>query len=305
MKALSVLALVLPLFAQQTRDFDNVEIRVLPVQGNVYMLLGAGGNSTLQVGNDGVLVVDTQYAELAPKIMTEIRKLSPKPIIWMVNTHVHPDHTGGNEALSKLVGLGPGQAPRIIAHENVLNRMTQSGSNQPEIPVAMWPNDEYATSQKDIFFNGEAVMIYHMPAAHTDGDSIVFFRKSDAISTGDIFTPGRWPVIDLSRGGSVQGTLDALNYILKLTVPARYQDGGTLVVPGHGRLCDESDLVEYRDMLTIVRDRVQDLINRKMTLEQVKAARPARDYETEYSSDFQTLDQFVETVYRSLTEKKK
>jgi glyoxylase-like metal-dependent hydrolase (beta-lactamase superfamily II) len=305
MKILSVLAFAASLFAQQTRNFDNVEIRVLPVQGNIYMLLGAGGNITLQVGNDGVLVVDTQYAELAPKIMAEIRKLSLQPIIWMVNTHVHPDHTGGNEALSKLGGPGQGQAPRIIAHENVFNRMTQTGSNQPEIPVAMWPNDEYATSQKDIFFNGEAVMIYHMPAAHTDGDSIVFFRKSDVISAGDIFTPGRWPVIDLARSGSLQGTLDALNYILKLTVPARYQDGGTLVVPGHGRLCDESDVVEYRDMLTIVRDRVQDLINKRMTLQQVMAARPARDYETEYSSDFQTADQFIESVYKSLTGKNK
>jgi len=219
----------------------------------------------------------------------------------MVNTHVHGDHTGGNEALSKLGGPGPGQAPRIIAHENVLNRMT---SSQPPIPEAMWPNDEYATPQKDIFFNGEAVVIYHMPKAHTDGDSIVFFRRSDVISTGDLFTPGRWPGIDLDRGGSVQGTLDALNYILRLTVPAKYQDGGTLVIPGHGRLCDESDVVEYRDMLTIVRDRVQDLIKKGRTLEQVKAARPARDYETEYASDFESVDQFVETVYRSLSEKK-
>jgi len=303
--AVLLLGCALAASAQQARpaqpNFDNVQIRVLPVQEKVYMFIGAGGNTTVQVGKDGVLVVDTQYAQLAPKIMAEIRKLSDKPIILMVNTHVHADHTGGNEALSKLGGPAPGQAPRIIAHENVLNRMT---SNQPPLPEAMWPNDEYATAQKDIFFNGEAVVIYHMPKAHTDGDSIVFFRRSDVISTGDIFTPGRWPGIDLARGGSVQGTLDALNYILRLTVPAKYQDGGTLVIPGHGRLCDESDVVEYRDMLTIVRDRVQNLIRKGMTLEQVKSARLARDYETEYSSDFESVDQFVETVYKSLSEKK-
>lgn len=301
-----LLGCALAAFAQQNRqpNFDTVQIRVLPVQEKVYMFAGAGGNMTVQVGKDGVLVVDTQYAQLAPKIMAEIRRLSDKPIIWIVNTHVHGDHTGGNEALSKLGGPGPGQAPRIIAHENVLNRMTQPRPNQPPISEGMLPNDEYATPQKDIFFNGEAVVIYHMPNAHTDGDSIVFFRRSDVVSTGDIFTPGRWPVIDLARGGSVQGTLDALNYILRLTVPAKYQDGGTLVIPGHGRLCDESDVVEYRDMLTIVRDRVQDLIKKKMTLDQVKAARPARDYETEYASDFWTVDQFIESVYKSLSEKK-
>ncbi|PWU04872.1 MAG: hypothetical protein C5B51_15915 [Terriglobia bacterium] len=307
MKTLPALLLAASLYAQSGQNVAGTEVHVLPVQGNVFMLLGAGGNTTLQAGKDGALVVDTQFAELAPKIVAEIRKLTERPIIWMVNTHVHPDHTGGNEALSKPYGPGPGQTPRIIAHENVLNRMTQTGPNQPEIPAGMWPNDEYGTAQKDIFFNGEAVVIYHMPRAHTDGDSIVFFRKSDVVSTGDIFTPGTWPVIDLARGGSVQGTIDALNAILKLTVPARYQDGGTLVIPGHGRLCDESDVVEYRDMLTIVRDRVQDLIRKGMTLEQVKEARPARDYETEYTGvpGRWTRDQFIEAVFKSLSEARK
>jgi glyoxylase-like metal-dependent hydrolase (beta-lactamase superfamily II) len=306
-KVWPALWLAASLYAQQNQNFDNVEIHVLPVQGSVYMLLGAGGNTTVQAGKNGALVVDTQYAPLASKIVAAIRKLTDKPILWIVNTHVHPDHTGGNEALAKLGGPGPGQAPRIIAHENVLNRMTQPVPNQPPTPEAMLPNDEYATPQKDIYFNGEAVVIYHMPAAHTDGDSIVFFRKSDVISTGDIFTPGRWPVIDLARGGSVQGTLDALNYILRLTVPEKYQDGGTLVIPGHGRLCDESDVVEYRDMLTIIRDRVQDLIKKGMTVDQVKAARTTRDYETEYASvpGLWSTDQFVEAVYKSLSGGKK
>ena len=300
LRALALIAVVTTLAPAQPRNFDNTQEHLLPVQGNTYMLAGAGGNTTLQVGKDGVLVVDTQYAEVAPKILSEIRKLSDKPIVWMVNTHIDEDHSGGNAALAKL-GRGPGPRPRIIAHENVLNRMTQRVPNQPPVPDEALPNDEYGTPQKDLFFNGEAVVIYHMPRAHTDGDSIVFFRRSDVLSVGDIFTPDRWPVIDLARGGSVQGTLDALNYILTLTVPERYQDGGTLVVPGHGRISNEADVVEYRNMLTIVRDRVQDLLNKGMTLEQVKAARPARDYETEYSErGLWTKDRFVEAVYRSL-----
>lgn len=300
LRALALSAVVTTLAPAQPRNFDNTQEHLLPVQGNTYMLAGAGGNTTLQVGKDGVLVVDTQYAEMAPKILSEIRKLSDKPIVWMVNTHVDQDHSGGNAALAKL-GRGPGPGPRIIAHENVLNRMTQRVPNQSPVPDEALPNDEYGTPQKDLFFNGEAVVIYHMPRAHTDGDSIVFFRRSDVLSVGDIFTPDRWPAIDLARGGSVQGTLDALNYILTLTVPERYQDGGTLVVPGHGRISNEADVVEYRNMLTIVRDRVQDLIAKGMTLEQVKAARPARDYETEYSErGLWTKDMFVEAVYRSL-----
>jgi cyclase len=300
LRALALSAAVTTLAPAQPRNFDNTQEHLLPVQGNTYMLAGAGGNTTLQVGKDGVLVVDTQYAEMAPKILSEIRKLSDKPIVWMVNTHIDQDHSGGNAALAKL-GRGPGPGPRIIAHENVLNRMTQRVPNQPPVPDEALPNDEYGTPQKDLFFNGEAVVIYHMPRAHTDGDSIVFFRRSDVVSVGDIFTPDQWPAIDLARGGSVEGTLDALNYILTLTVPERYQDGGTLVVPGHGRISNEADVVEYRNMLTIVRDRVQDLLKKGMTLEQVKAARPARDYETEYSErGLWTKDMFVEAVYRSL-----
>ena len=300
LRALALSAVVTTLARGQPPNFDNTQEHLLPVQGNTYMLAGAGGNTTLQVGKDGVLVVDTQYAEMAPKILSEIRKLSDKPIVWMVNTHIDQDHSGGNAALAKL-GRGPGPRPRIIAHENVLNRMTLRVPNQPPVPDEALPNDEYGTPQKDLFFNGEAVVIYHMPRAHTDGDSIVFFRRSDVVSVGDIFTPDQWPAIDLARGGSVEGTLDALNYILTLTVPERYQDGGTLVVPGHGRISNEADVVEYRNMLTIVRDRVQDLLNKGMTLEQVKAARPARDYETEYSErGLWTKDMFVEAVYRSL-----
>jgi glyoxylase-like metal-dependent hydrolase (beta-lactamase superfamily II) len=279
---------------------DEVEIRVLPVQRNVYMLLGAGGNTAVQVGNDGVLVVDTQLAPFVPKMLAAIRKLSDKPIRIIINTHVHGDHTGGNEALAKTSQL----PVRIMAHENVLKRMT--APNLPSVSEASLPLSEYFTPTRDFFFNGEAIVLHHVPAAHTDGDSLVFFRGSDVVSTGDLFTPGSYPVIDLQNGGSVQGLIAGLNRILELTVPAKFQEGGTYVIPGHGRLCDEAEVVEYRDMVTIIRDRIQDLIKKGMTLERVKAARPTRDYDTEYgtTSGFWTTDMFVEAVYRSLGGKK-
>ena len=285
---------------------DNVKLTMAPVQGSVYVLMGDGGNITVQVGKDGVMLVDTGFAPLAPKAMAEIRKLSDGPIRWIVNTHVHADHTDGNAAMAKLgmtgESIGP---PRIVAQSNVLNRMTSPQAGQPKIPEAEWPNDEYFLPTKDFFFNGEAVVVYHVPAAHTDGDSLVFFRRSDVLSTGDVFTPGSYPIIDLSRGGSVKGEIAALNQIIDITVPAKYQEGGTLVIPGHGRLCDEADVVEYRNMLTVIRDRFQDMIKKGMTLEQVKAAKPTLDYDAQYGSatGFWTTDMFIEAVYKSLSEK--
>ena len=294
-----VLAFLLAVCAPALRGQD---FRTLPVQGNVYMLVGARGNTTVQVGDEGVLVVDTQFEQDAPKLLEAIRKISDKPVVWIINTHFHPENTGGNEALPRLANSGTGTRPRVIAHENVLNRMT--ASTQPRFPEVTWPNDEFHTAQKDMAFNAEAIVIEHMPAAHTDGDSIVHFRRSDVLSVGDLFTPGRYPTIDLQNGGSVQGLIDGLNRILKITVPLKYQEGGTYVIPGHGRLCDEADVVEYRDMLTIIRDRVQDLIRKGMTLEQVKAAKPTRDYDTEYGIDARANEAFLETVYKSLSQKK-
>jgi cyclase len=189
----------------------------------------------------------------------------------------------------------------VVAHENVLNRLVAPAVAQARVSDAASINDTYFRSPKDFLFNGEAVMVYHMPAAHTDGDSIVLFRKSDVLSVGDIFTPDRYPVIDLANGGSVQGLLDALNKILEMAVAGKYQEGGTFVIPGHGRLCDEADVVEFRDMVTIIRDRVQDMIKRGMTLEQVKAGKPSRDYDTQYSG---SPDVFVESIYKSLTARK-
>jgi glyoxylase-like metal-dependent hydrolase (beta-lactamase superfamily II) len=169
-------------------------------------------------------------------------------------------------------------------------------AGQPATPFGALPTDTYVGSEKDMFFNGEGIELLHQPAAHTDGDTIVFFRRSDVVSAGDIFTPERYPIIDVDRGGNVQGVIDGLNLIIDLTIPAEKQEGGTMVVPGHGRICDEADVVEYRDMLTIVRDRFEDMVKKGMTLDQVKAAKPTEDYDPLYGNN----TRFVEAVYRSL-----
>jgi len=295
------------------------ELHVLHVQGNVYMLVGAVGNITVQVGSDGVLMVDTGTAQMADQVLAEVKQLAKpitnKPIRYIVNTHLHPDHTGGN-AKARAAGstITGGNVSRdiqdstegaaIFANENVVRRMSSSSGNQ-RVPTESWPTETYG-DEKDLFFNREAVQLFHPKAAHTDGDSIVFFRRSDVVSTGDIFSTTSYPIIDLQNGGSVNGIIDALNFILDLTVPADKQEGGTMVIPGHGRLCDEADVVEYRDMVTIIRDRVQDMVNKGMSLEQVKAAKPTRDYDPLYGSNtgFWTTDMFVEAVYKSLSIKK-
>lgn len=282
------------------------DIHVLPVQGNIYMFSGDGGNTTVQVGEDGVLLVDTPYGDAAAKIMSEIRKLNRGPVRFIINTSM--DHVRGNAELSKMISQDPTRPLAIIAHENVLNRLTMpvTGSVTPP-PQFGLPTDEYFTKFKDLHFNREAVIIYHESNAHTDGDSVVLFRGSDVVSTGDIFTPEEYPAIDLEHGGSIDGEIAALNHVLELTVPAHTQEGGTYVVPGHGHLCDEADVVEYRDMIVIVRDRIQDLIKKGRNLSQVNEAQPTLDYDGRFKKDDglpdtsnTTRDAFVLAVYRGL-----
>jgi glyoxylase-like metal-dependent hydrolase (beta-lactamase superfamily II) len=286
---------------------QTAKVGVWPVQRNIYAAFGPGGNSTFSVGDEGVLVVDTMTADAAPDLIAAIRTVSPKPVRWIVNTHSHPDHTGGNAAVAKsgvYIATGNtrgGGGASILAFENALMRLNGSASSGDAVPEAGWPTDSFFVRRKDMFFNGEPVLMIHLPGAHTDGDVIVFFRRSDVIAAGDVFTPDRYPVIDAAEGGSINGIIAALNYLIELAVPEFNEEGGTMIVPGHGHICDESDVGDYRDMVTIVRDRVQDLVNKKMTLAQVKAARPTFDYDGVYASASYTGDMFVEAIYRSLT----
>ena len=290
------------------------KVTVLPVQGGVYMLVGAGANVAVQAGAQGVLLVDSGAASMTRALLNEVAKLSDKPLRYIVLTSIDPDHTGGDLTIANLNGPAtdlpvqntPGssltQSVQILAHDNVFSRMT--ARNGPDTaPAAAWPTESFINDEKELYFNGEAVRIYHTPPGHTDGDNIVYFRKSDVIAAGDIFTPDTYPVIDAKRGGSLQGVLDGLNLILDIAVPAHHEEGGTMVIPGHGRLCDEADVVEYRDMVTIVRDRVQAMVKKGMTLEQAKAARPTMDYDPLYGADSGswTTQMFVEAVYRSVS----
>jgi cyclase len=302
----------LAVFAQQ-QNFDAVEVNVQKAQGNVYMLVGAGGNVTVQVGAEGVVLVDTQFAPMSNKLLAAVRSLTQGPLRYIINTHSHGDHVGGNENLKKAGATIAGgnvtfdigdaaQGAQIISHINAYKRMSTKVNGQYATPAAGWPTSTFIGDDKKLYFNGEGIQIVHQPSAHTDGDSLVFFRKSDVISAGDLFVTNSYPFIDLTAGGNVQGIVAGLNKIVDLCIPVYGQEGGTMVIPGHGRLSDVGDVINYREMVTIVRDRVQDMVKKNLTLDQVKAAKPTRDYDPLYNTPgaFVTGDAFVEAVYRSL-----
>jgi glyoxylase-like metal-dependent hydrolase (beta-lactamase superfamily II) len=278
--------------AAQTGSIESVH-----VQGNVWMLVGAASNIAVQIGNDGILVVDTGGRETADEVLAAIRALSDKPIRWIVNTQSHPDHTGGNETISQAGVTVNGNPAAIVAHENVLARMSAE-----DRPTTEWPLNTFFESGRDFYFNGEAVFLYHMPSAHTAGDIMVYFRGSDVLVTGDIFVTTHFPVVDLEYGGGIDGFVDGLNFALDVTVPAFQQEGGTYVIPGHGRISDEADVLSYRDMTYFIRERVQHFIDGGMSLADVQKERPALDYDSRYSDEEMpwTSEMFVEAVYRSL-----
>jgi glyoxylase-like metal-dependent hydrolase (beta-lactamase superfamily II) len=261
------------------------------------MLVGAGANIAVQIGDEGVLVVDTGAAASREKVLAAIRKLSTKPIRWIINTSADMDHSGGNETISQAGETVNGNPAAIIAHEGVLARMTETSR-----PVTERPLNTYFEESRDFAFNNEAVFLYHYPKGHTGGDSFVYFRTSDVLVSGDTFLTTTFPVIDIQSGGGVDGFLASLNKLLAIAVPNYLQEGGTYVIPGHGRICDEADLVEYRDMIYIIRDRIQDMVKNGMTLDQVKAARPTLDYDGRYGVESGV--KFVEAVYKILSEKK-
>ena len=304
---LGVLGSTQVIYPQEAKS-RNSAIELLPVQGNISMLAGAGGNITVQVGKEGILLVDSGVATMSDKVLEAIRTLSKAQVTYIINTGDRTDHVGGNENFAKIGRpLAIARAARasvfIVAFSTILERMSDPKALAP-IPERGWPNDTYSVPQKNLSFNGEAIQIFHQPAT-TDGNSIVFFRRSDVVSTGDIFDPTEYPIIDVKNGGSLQGVLEGLNRLRQMAIPADHMEGGTMIIPGHGRLCDVADLDIYQQMVTIVRDRLQDMVNRGMTLDQVKAARPTRDYDPIYGSTTGnwTTDMFIEAAYRSLSRK--
>src|SRR5215467_6081707 len=265
--ALASAGLIATLSAQAPASTSSGGVHTLHVQGSVYMLVGAGGNMAVQINDDGVLLVDSGTTQATNQVVAAIRALTDKPIRYIINTSADPDHVGGNDAIGKLgstiaggnVGAGAGVGAGIIAHENVLNRMSAATGKTSPFPTTAWPTDPFVSKQKELFFNGESIETIYKPG-HTDGDSIVYFRRSDVVCAGELFNTLTFPVIDLSRGGSIKGVLAGLNDMLDIAIPKAMQEGGTYIIPGRGRLTDEADLLEYRDMVTIVRDRVADAI---------------------------------------------
>jgi cyclase len=257
------------------------------------------------------LLVDTGRKEMSERVLAEIRKISQKRIEYIINTHVDPEHVGGNETFAKprmdflwTPGTLTGPGVKVLAHENLLTRMIATGSNASvQYPSIDWPTYTYFTNQRKIFFNDEPVVLIHEPAARTDGDSVVFFRRSDVISAGDIFLTTTYPVIDPAKGGSLAGIIGGLNHILDLMVPRYNQEGGTYVIPGHGRVGDQHDVLEYRDMLAIVRDRITSGVKKGMTLAQIKATKPTLDYDARWGAaeGSWTTDMFIAAAYNEIS----
>ena len=309
--------------AQQAAATD---VEVVQLRPNFYVIGGAGGNVVVQTGPVGVILVDSGSTRMADKVLAAIRELTPLPIRYIINTSMDADHVGGNEKLSKaglsilpgavVAGAGLGDdlvsnfgAASVLAHENVLTRMSASTGQPSSIPLALWPTKTFAYRMYSMYLNGEGIQVLHQPAAHTDGDTVVFFRRGDVIATGDIIDTTRFPFVDIKRGGTVQGELDALNRLMDLSIhnlPIQWYADRTFLVPGHGHTYDKLDLLEYRDAITVVRDRVQDLINQGRTLAQVKAANPTLGYRSQYGTDSGpwTTDMFVEVIYNELSAQK-
>jgi cyclase len=295
-------------------SYETGEVELLPVGGNVYLVAGSGPNIAVQVDPEGMLLVDTSVAAASDKVLAALKTISKEPIRHILNTTMLEDHTAGNESLSIAgrnfnagVGGQNGREPSrldgapVIAHERALHRMSGLLGEPARMPYGVWPHDTFYTDRKQLYFGGEVVEMIEAPNAITDGDLFVWFRRSDVIAAGDLLSTTGFPRFDQKRGGSVQGVLNGLNHILDIAVPEFNNQGGTLIIPGHGRICNESDVAEYRDMITIVRDRVQSMIDKKMTLAQVKAAGPANDYDPLYSTPAYTADMFVEAIYNDLT----
>jgi cyclase len=297
------------------------DLEVLQLRPNFYMIAGAGGNIGFQVGVDGVVVVDAGAAASADAVVAAIKKVTTQPIRYVINTSADADHVGGNATVAKAgqtlftgnggAGLATnflGGGASILSAEQVLTRMSGPSGKPSPFPIDAWPTETFNQARKYMYLNGEGIEVFREPAAHTDGDAIVFFRRSDVVMAGDVFDTRAFPVIDIAKGGGINGEIAALQKLVDTAIPSVpivSREEGTLVIPGHGRICDQLDVVDYRDMVTIIRDRVRDLMKQGLTLEQIKAASPARGYIHRYGSDTGswTTNDFVEAIYRSMNEK--
>ena len=292
---------------------DKTPVNAFQIRDNMWMLVGDGGNVTMQVGDDGILLVDTGLVNRTDALLEAIRKISNKPIKYIINTHYHPDHVGGNEKI-RAAGItvtggnvagdigDAGVGAAIIAHENTSNHMSAPTGQASAMPTGAWPTSTFFDAEKKLWFNGEAIQIFHAPSSHTDGDVFVHFRRNDVIVTGDMFTTVMYPFIDVAAGGTINGWLKSLTRMVDTVVPVYGQDGGSTIIPGHGRVCDVGDLLNYREMATVIRDRVLNLKKKGQTLAQVKAAKPSLGWDPRYApqGSFVTGDAFVEAVFNTV-----
>jgi glyoxylase-like metal-dependent hydrolase (beta-lactamase superfamily II) len=299
------------LLAQQQSASTTAALETIQIRPNVFVIFGAGSNVAVHVGEDGVILVDSGATAMADNLLAAVRAITKQPIRMIINTSADADHVGGNDKVGSAgIAINPDsfsdeEHATVLAHENVLQRMSTPKGNETPFPVDMWPNETFTSKLRSMYINDDAIQVIRQLGAHTDGDTMVHFRRADVIVTGDVIDLRQFPVIDPARGGSIQGELDALNHLLDLTVPAMplvLKPGRTLLVPGHGRVSDYGELVEYRDMVTVIKDIIQDMITRGMTLEQVEAANPTQGYRRRYGADSGpwTTDMFVEAIYNGL-----
>jgi glyoxylase-like metal-dependent hydrolase (beta-lactamase superfamily II) len=305
---LSVVALgVLGLASARAAEPGNGDLEIVPVTKNIYMIPGDGGNVVVQVGVDGIVLANSGAADGTDRLLAAIRKISPLPIRYIINTDGDPDSVGGNSAIAAAgqslynPPLGPGAS--VMAFSTVLARVAQT----PGYPDSGWPTEAFLSPQYSLIINGEPIVVFHQPAAHSDGDIFVLFRNSDVVDAGNVMDMSRFPMIDLAHGGSIQGEIAALDRLLELAIPPAplvydYSDNATDVIPAHGRICEQWEVVDYRDMVVIITDTIADMMKRHMTLDQIEAADPTKAYEARYGSTTGpwTTNMFVAAVYQSL-----